>query len=402
MQKLFVLSVFSWLLSGIDVLAAPVTVLQNGDPSNRVNIVFLGDGYTASQIDTTYANNVGAMMSHMFAGNQDPYTRYNKYFNAYRINVVSSESGADVPPLGIYKNTALDAKYYYDGVTDRLLYVDETKANAALTNGLAGSGITAGMKFVTVNDTRYGGGGGNYAVYAGGNSSATEIALHEIGHSFSGLADEYFYDSSTYTGSEPSSVNVTKDRTGAKWSQWTGYVDPAHPELGAVGAYEGGMYAAHGIYRPTNDSKMRTLGVAYNAPSREKVILDIYSHVRPMDSFMSNGGLLTNPQSLWIDVVDPAVLKVKWSVDGSVVAGATSETFSTAQLSAGMHTISAVAYDDTPWVRIHTDLLSESVSWSVNIAVPEPSTLALLGIGAVGVVVVAWRKRRARMGRSCL
>jgi hypothetical protein len=394
MRKFVVVSTILWLLAAANVFAAPVTVLQNGNPSNRVNIVFLGDGYTASQIDSTYATHVNAMVSHMFSDNQDPYTRYSKFFNVYRVNVVSNQSGADVPPLGIYKDTALDAKYYYDGSTDRLLYVNETKANAAMNAGLAGSGITAGMKFVTVNDTRYGGGGGNYAVYAGANSTATEIALHEEGHSFSGLADEYFYDSSTYFGPEPSAANVTKDPSGAKWSQWLGYVDPGHPELGPVGAYQGGMYSQYGIYRPTNDSKMRTLGVAYNAPSREKIILDIYSHVRPIDTFLGNTSLLSNPQSLWIDVVDPDVLKVKWSVDGNLITGATSEIFSAALLSQGMHTVTAVAYDDTPWVRINTDRLSESISWSVSITAPEPSTLALLAAAAIGGLVIFARRTR--------
>ncbi len=350
-----------------NVFAAYTTVLDNGPASNRVNVVFLGDGYTASQIETTYVADIDKYLNHMFYENQDPFTRYEKFFNVYRINVVSNESGADVPPQNIYRDTALDAKYYFDGVTDRLLYVSESKANTALNNGLAGSGITADMKLVTVNDTRYGGGGGNYAVFAGGNSSAPEIALHESGHSFSGLADEYSYSSTTYTGPEPSQVNVTKDPTGAKWSQWLGYVDPDHPGLGAVGAYEGAMYNDYGIYRPTIDSKMRSLGVAFNAVSREKIILDIYRQVKPIDSSFGNTGTLTNPQSLWIDVVDTNVIKVEWSVDGNVVPGATLENFDPLRLAPGLHTVTARAYDDTPWVRLENTLLSQTIDWSVDI-----------------------------------
>jgi hypothetical protein len=359
---------FLVLALAANLLAAYTTVFENGPASNRVNMVFLGDGYTDSQIETTYVADINKYLNHMFHENQDPFTRYEKFFNAYRVNVVSNQSGADVPPENIYRDTALDAKYYYDGVTERLLYINESKANAALSAGLAGSGIIADMKPVTVNDTRYGGGGGTYAVYAGGNPFAPEVALHESGHSFSGLADEYQYNNgSTYTGGEPSSVNVTKSSTGAKWSQWLGYVDPAHPELGAVGAYEGGMYNDHGIYRPTSNSKMRSLGVAFNAVSREKIILDIYRQVKPIDSFLANTGTLANPPSLWIDVVDPAVLTVQWSVDGVIVPGAASENFDPLRLAPGAHTITARAYDDTPWVRLTNSLLSQSINWSVNI-----------------------------------
>ena len=312
-----------------NVFAAYTTVIDNGPASNRVNMVFLGDGYTASQIETTYVADINKYLNHMFHENQDPFTRYEKFFNAYRINVVSNQSGADVPPSGIYRDTALDASYYYDGVTERLLYVNESKANTAFTNGLAGSGITADMKLVTVNDTRYGGGGGNYAVYAGGNSSAPEVALHESGHSFSGLADEYFYGTdTTYTGSEPSEVNVTKNSTGAKWSQWLGYVDPDHPELGSVGAYRG---------RPCTTimacTGPRTIPkcAAWELPSMPSAARKSFSTSTatcvPSIIRSRNQGTLIDPQSLWIDVVDPNVIKVQWSVDGNILSGATSENF---------------------------------------------------------------------------
>src|SRR5215204_6725812 len=99
-------------------------------------------------------------------------------------------------------------------MTDRLLHIDETKANTAMDTALSGTGIAAEMRYVLVNDSKYGGGGGSFGVYSAGNGDAREIALHEIGHSFAGLADEYG------GGTEPGPINVTKNSSGAKWAEW--------------------------------------------------------------------------------------------------------------------------------------------------------------------------------------
>ena len=234
--------------------AVYTTFLNNGPSSNRVDIVFLGDGYTASQLNV-YQSHISSMMNHFFNQGEEPFPRYHNYFNAHRIDIISQQSGADDPTANFFVNTALDAHYLYDGVTQRLLYISDSKANAALSSGLGGA-FTADMKLVAVNATQYGGGGGAYAVYAGGNVSATEVALHELGHSFAGLADEYGGNTAIYTGGEPTDPNITKNSTGAKWSRWIGYNQPG---IGTIGAYEGGGYYDHGLYRPSLNSKMRVL-----------------------------------------------------------------------------------------------------------------------------------------------
>ncbi len=251
-------------------------VSETGPANNRINIVFLGDGYTADQIDTAYAQHVEDVMAHFFDAGEDPFPRYRNFFNIYRVDVVSNESGADIPAEGITRDTALDATYSFGGGPDRLLYVNDGKASAAMQSALAGSGIMPRMKLITVNETRYGGGGAQFAVFAGGNALAGELALHEMGHSFAGLADEYVdanHTSSEYHGWEPYQPNVTADSTGAKWSQWLGYED----SLGTVGAYEGAMNYGLGVYRATPTSKMRALNQKFNAVAREQFILDIYN-----------------------------------------------------------------------------------------------------------------------------
>jgi hypothetical protein len=361
-------------------------IAEHGPSSNRVNTFFLGDGYTASDIASgKYTSHVQSYVNYMFANsvNSDPFYRYRNFFNLYKVNVVSNQSGADEPQNGVFKDTALDATYRYDGVTDRLLYVNDSKANALLNAAIAGSGKTVRMKFVTINDTIYGGGGGSYATYAGGNSSAREIALHENAHSFSGLADEYGGYTTAYTGPDPGEINVTTDPNGAKWSRWKGYNDPTGS---VVGAYNGGKYYDSGIYRPTQDSKMRTLGVPFNAIAREKIVQDIYRIVRPLDGYTSNAGTLFDPVSLAVTRVDNSVISTQWTIDGILDAaanGLSSLTLADLDLTPGHHAISVRAYDPTGfdpvngWVRSNSSLLEQRVAWDVAVA-PEPSALLLV------------------------
>jgi hypothetical protein len=385
------------------------TIRNSGPASNRVDLALIGDGYTASELGTTYVTHAQSLVDYMFTNRvNDPYPRYANFFNVHRVSIASNQSGADNPATGVVRDTALDATYRYDGVTDRLLYFSTSKATTAINTTLSGSGITPDMRVGLVNDSTYGGGGGYYAVYAAGNSSSRPIATHEIGHSFAKLADEYDYGgSTTYTGSEPGQANITKDSTGAKWSRWLGYTDPAHTSIDAVGTYEGANYSQHGIYRPTSDSMMRDLGVPLNAIGREQTILNMYKYyVDPLDSYKPNSLPLTNPADLWVDAVDPAVINVDWYVNGSVVLDNGPESLHLANLalSSGTYTITARAYDsvldlentgrDYDWVRTGESYLQQSVSWTVS--VPEPASALLAGIAAM-VLLCCWRKMKLRI-----
>jgi len=354
------------------------TWMNNGPSSNRVDIVFLGDGYTQSDLDAgTYESQVTGYLDYMFGSGgllADPFPRYRNFFNAHAIAVVSNESGADIPSQGVYVDTALNATYESSGI-DRLLVISRNQANAQRNAALSGSGITADMQFVSVNNTKYGGSGGSWATFAGDNFLSREIALHEVAHGFSALADEYVAFSEPYEGGEPSQVNVTKDATGAKWSQWLGFEDPRGSNLD-IGVYEGARFYETGIYRPSLDSKMRSLDRAFDAVSREKFILDIYQYVDPVDDWLNNS-LPVEEGPLWIDVVDTDVIQIEWSVDGLLVAGATGETFDATDFGFGPGTYSVVAraYDEVldyaydggllDLVRRDYSQLEQEISWSL-------------------------------------
>ncbi len=374
--SLMVLAVLLW------PAAAPAltTLIDNGPSSNRVDIVFLGDGYTQTDLDAgVYTSHVNAYLDYKFEPSAlaDPFPRYRNFFNAHAIEVVSNESGADQPPNGIFYDTSLDATYFTSG-TERLLTVSTSKTNEQRNLGLAGTGITADTQYVVVNDTKYGGSGGTYAVFAGGNSSSKEIALHEVAHSFSRLADEYVSYNSPYTGGEPTEVNVTKDPNGAKWSHWLGYDDPRGSNLD-IGVYEGARYYESGVYRPSLDSKMRSLNRPFDAVSREKLIQDIYRYVDPLDGFLSNSQTLVAPEELWVDVVDSEVILVEWSIDGTPSAANSGESFdvSLEGLAPGSYAILARAYDEVldfantggalDLVRSGYSELEQFVSWDIVI-----------------------------------
>lgn len=346
------------------------TTIDNGASSNRIDIVILGDGYRATEFGA-FDDHAKAMTDYLFVNGgvlSDPFSRYKNFFNVHQIYTASTQSGTDDPVNGITRDTAFDTTYRFDGVTDRLLSGSVAKADAAVDAELGGTGIAPEMLLMSVNSGKYGGAGGKYATYAGGNADALEVALHEIGHSFAHLADEYWYDNSTvYSGGEPSEANVTKDSGGAKWSHWLGYNQPG---IGEIGAYEGGKYSGRDIYRPSENSKMRNLDKPFDVVSVEQFILKFYDFVDPLDSWTSNAGTLTGRKFIKVTPIDKAVIDVEWSVDGvaAPVGDVTKLNLTKLSLAPGtLVDVSARAYDPTDWVRIELDKLEMTVSWSARV-----------------------------------
>ncbi|MFD1146844.1 M64 family metallopeptidase [Saccharothrix hoggarensis] len=244
------------------LVADVVPVQETGAPDQRFDLVFVGDGYTADDLDDYHAHVVGkwAELSAV-----EPFKSYKEYFNVWQVDVVSAESGVDHDPaLGSARDTALDMGFFCQGrdtQTERLLCVNQTKAAQ-----FAALAPQADQVVALGNTAKYGGAGGGVATAAGGNEQAGQIAVHELGHSIGGLADEYDYPYDRYSGAEPTEVNVTADPTGAKWSAHLGQPSP---DGGVVSAFEGARYHRRGLYRPTEDSIMRTLGREFNLVGRD-------------------------------------------------------------------------------------------------------------------------------------
>jgi hypothetical protein len=380
-QRLVLLFIFL-LLSGFaaSVSAEPYETIQNnGDPSNRVDIAIVGDGYTINELGK-YQTDVQKFLQGFFA--EQPFNEYQKYFNVYRIDAVSNQSGADHPERNFFVDTAFDAGYNCSGI-QRLICVNTTKVNAALSRTLAPSQYD--LRIVIVNDSEYGGSGGTVAV-ASTHSAVVELVLHETGHSFGLLADEYGGPPPPTCNNsvEPSAANATKqtDRALIKWGAW---IDPATPlptnttAFGVPGAYQGAAYCDAGLYRPTYTSKMRALGYPYEQINVEQITRRIYNLVSPLDSSSPAGTSLSitqgQVQSFGVTTPQPLthLLNINWTIDGQQRATGTMFNLDTTSLSVGQHTVEALINDPTTMVRSDPgQLLSTRRSWTLTVNANPP------------------------------
>jgi IgA Peptidase M64/CARDB len=371
------------LAAGLSVVAGELeaadsvtSVRLTGDSSNRVDIVVLGDGYTAGELGQ-YAADVETFLDGFFFAT--PFAEYARYFNVHRIDVESPESGADHPNRtpAVFRDTALDATYDCAGI-QRLICVNLSKVNAVLAS------VSPDMRdvvLVLVNDPEYGGSGGAVAV-ASTHPAVVELVLHETGHSFGLLADEYGGPPPPQcnTSREPVEPNVTRvtERDFIKWGAWIDAETPIptfSPIAGLPGLYEGAGYCDVGLFRPTYDSRMRSLFRPFEQINSEQLVKRVYNWVTPIDLVVPEEGSIQlsadASQTFRVQLLDPLThsLEVVWSVDG-VQAGSGDEfTLNARDLTSGSHTVGVVVSDLTSLVRNDpAGVLTDSHTWEVEIA----------------------------------
>ena len=226
---------------------------------NAVDIVLLPDGYTAEEMEK-FKKDCQFFVNSLFS--YAPYDRYKDRFNVRAVLIPSQDSDVTMPGDRLYRNTALSCSFWtFDSERYCMTYDNETMKT------LAGQ-VPYDQIYILANTKKYGGGGiyNSYCVSTTGDSYASDVIIHEFGHGFAGLADEYAYDGTdNYTlDVEPWEPNIT---TLVNFdSKWKDMVDnkikiptPVKPKYeNKVGVYEGAGYQTHGIYRPMIDCLMRT------------------------------------------------------------------------------------------------------------------------------------------------
>jgi len=290
---------------------AVAPVIENGPSAVRVDIVVMGDGYAAADMEK-FRGDVRRFVETMFRTH--PFRERKSDFNVWRIDVVSEESGIDIPGRNVWKRNALGTRYDTFGSARYVL----TEENRTIRDIAAAAPYD--FLCILVNDSRYGG-GGIYNLYAttytnesvaGQEWQMDYVFVHEFGHSFAGLADEYYTSSTGYNdfyipGVEPWEPNVTA-QAGADRVKWKsmltagtpvptpwekqaydsveairGKLDRLAPDYyrkreplqksameilkrsryaGSVGVFEGAGYASKGLYRPSVDCRMFSLSLA--------------------------------------------------------------------------------------------------------------------------------------------
>lgn len=258
-------------------------VVNNGSPTQRWSLVFMGDGYQNAQL-AQFSTDVQNFVNDL--RRMRPFNVLWSAINVYRVDIESTDSGADDPVAcagtGASPRTFFDGSFCGDNQVQRLLVADQ---NTAIT--VANQEVPQwDMIMIVVNSSIYGGSGGGTAVFSS-VANAGELALHEMGHTAFRLADEYEYyrgcgsgetTQNNYAGPEPINANVTID-TNRATIKWRSLINAATPvpttrnsncsqcdlqgspvPRGTTGLFEGAYYHHCGAFRPEFDCKMRALG----------------------------------------------------------------------------------------------------------------------------------------------
>lgn len=250
----------------------PFETLQTAQDTSRcIHIAFLAEGYRTDEMDI-FLKDAAEATEALFA--HEPFKAMRNRFNIIAVKAPSADSGTSEPSKGLWKNTALHSHFdtFY---SNRYLTTLRLKTVHDCLAGLPYEHI-----IILVNTHQYGGGGilNSYNLSMTHHPSFKPVVVHEFGHSFAGLADEYAYDFEEIPmyppDIEPWEQNITtKVKFSDKWQDMMGKVP-------SVGLIEGAGYSLKGIYRASHDCRMRTNDTPEFCPVCQRAIqrvIDFYT-----------------------------------------------------------------------------------------------------------------------------
>lgn len=258
---------------------------RTGDSRERIDVAFVAEGYGTGEMETFRADceeSIEAILSH------EPFRSMAGRFNFIAVNVPSQEGGVSIPHRGEWHQTVLGSSFdtFYSErylTTLRLKRLHDVLATVPYEHII-----------ILANTDNYGGGGiyNSYLLSAAHNSKSRPVVVHEFGHSFAGLADEYYYDDQYETmypaDTEPWEPNLTTlvDFAG-KWADMMPRRQPVPtPPSGKnvyeeVGVYEGGGYQSRGVYRPAQECRMKINEAPVFCPVCQRAIRRVIDYQCP-------------------------------------------------------------------------------------------------------------------------
>lgn len=247
-----------------------------GDSKEKIDVTFVSEGYSDAEMDVFEQDckaSIAALKAH------EPFKSMVKNFNFVAVMVPSQESGVSIPHDKLWKNTVLGSSFdtFY---SNRYLTTLHLKKLHDVLNGLPYEHIV-----ILANTDNYGGGGiyNSYLMSAAHNEKNLPVIVHEFGHSFAGLADEYYYDDQYEimypADTEPWEPNITTlVDFKCKWADMLGEqvkiptVPTGKDVYTQVGVYEGGGYQSKGVYRPAQECRMKVNEAPVFCPVCERAI----------------------------------------------------------------------------------------------------------------------------------
>lgn len=225
-------------------------IYKGGDPTGCIDVAIIAEGYTESEMGLFYSDAhaaVDAILSH------EPFASLRHRFNFLAVAAPSKDSGVSIPRESLWKDTPLHS--HFDTFhSDRYLTTSHVTDMHDLLSGLPYEHV-----IILANTDTYGGGGiyNSYTLTTAHHALFRPVVVHEFGHSFGALADEYAYgdpmNSDGQEATEPWEQNITtKVDFESKWK------DMMDAGVSGVGLYEGAAYKTEGVWRPAEDCRMNT------------------------------------------------------------------------------------------------------------------------------------------------
>lgn len=270
---------------------APHRVLHRGGDSREcIDVAIVAEGYTAEEAATFYEDAQKACDEIL---KYEPFSSHRSDFNFTAVALESAESGISIPGKGLWKQTALESSFDTFYSPRYLTTLRLKKLHDALAN------IPYEHIIILANTENYGGGGiyNSYTLTAAHHPLCLPVTVHEFGHSFGGLADEYYYDDQYeefyFPDIEPWEQNITTLVDFGR--KWEGMLPKGTPvptpggetdenDMEHIGVYEGAGYQSKGVFRAFRNCRMKTNEAERFCKVCETAIRRVIAHqVRPAE-----------------------------------------------------------------------------------------------------------------------